>query len=103
MDIEQVLARRTDLSTFLVHLTRDTDKPAIDNLIGILSSQIINASNSFGMASPKLQTSEDINSQKAVCFTETPLENVNLLTDRDCWSQLPICALWYSYFAETRT
>jgi len=82
MDIEQVLARRTDLSTFLVHLTRDTDTgAAIDNLIGILSAQAINAGSSFGMASSKLHEAEDIRSQKVVCFTETPLENVNLLTE----------------------
>lgn len=83
MDIEQILARRTDLSTFLVHLTRSSeDNSALDNLIHILTEQCIKAVSPFGMAYLKLQNHrDDLDSQKTVCFTETPLENVSLLTE----------------------
>lgn len=60
MDIEQVLARRTDLSTFLVHLTRSSENSsALDNLIQILTEQCIKAVSPFGMAFQKLQNPSD--------------------------------------------
>ena len=51
--IENLLNRRTDLSTFLVHLTRDTQTPsatARDNLLSILWSQRLEARSTYGMA-----------------------------------------------------
>lgn len=90
MNIEQLLARRTDLSTFLVHLTRSNNgTEPIDGLIGILRDQKIKAESPFGMAVKKLERkSISTDTQKTVCFTETPLENVNLLTEvidgREC-------------------
>ncbi len=82
MNVNEILARRTDLSTFLVHLTRaDTEElTAEDSLASILRSQVIEARNPFGMAADKLRSAgDDASSQNTVCFTETPLENVNLL------------------------
>lgn len=90
MEIDQLLARRSDLSTFLVHLTRsDGGQSASDRLKGILRDQKILARNAFGMAAAELQKRQlPDDHQKAVCFTETPLQNVNLLAEkiegRDC-------------------
>ena len=90
MEIDQLLARRTDLSTFLVHLTRsDETASAKDRLKGILNEQKIFARSAFGMATAELQKRQlPEDHQRAVCFTETPLQNVNLLTEkiagRDC-------------------
>lgn len=87
MDIKQLLARRSDLGTFLVHLTREYDgTPAKDNLKSILNDRVIEARNPYGSALSRLnklqaQTSENLDSQKVVCFTETPLEHVRLLTE----------------------
>ena len=41
--IQELLCRRTDLSTFLVHLTRDTDDGATahDNLLSILTERTL--------------------------------------------------------------
>lgn len=89
MRIEELLARRTDLSTFLVHLTRDGNgHTAKENLISIVTSGTIQAKSVFGPAVPRLlRASQSTDSQKCVCFTETPLEHVHILTseidDRD--------------------
>lgn len=48
--IEDLLHRRTDLSTFLVHLTRDGDASARDNLISILEAGLIEARTPLGPA-----------------------------------------------------
>lgn len=51
MDIKELLARRSDLSTFLVHLTRDYESmSARDNLKSIVSDRVIEARNPFGSA-----------------------------------------------------
>lgn len=83
MNIDEILARRTDLSTFLVHLTREKDGSSpVDALLGILREQRIEARSPLGMAAKALEgAGHDTASQNAVCFTETPLENVNLLTE----------------------
>jgi len=88
MNIQQLLQRRSDLGTFLVHLTREypDGTPAKDNLKSILSDMVIEARNPYGSAPSRLsklqvQTSENLDSQKVVCFTETPLEHVRLLTE----------------------
>lgn len=89
MDIQQLLARRSDLSTFLVHLTREypDGTSAKDNLKSILNDKVIEARNPYGSALSHLrklnaQTNENLNSQKVVCFTETPLEHIRLLTEQ---------------------
>lgn len=84
MEITEVLARRTDLSTFLVHLTRDTS-PTISakrNLISIIRQGRIEARSPFGMAVRALDAAHQAkDSQRCVCFTETPLQHVKLLTE----------------------
>ncbi len=76
--IEDLLQRRTDLSTFLVHLTKDYDgHTAIDNLKRILDRISIEARSVFGMGRDFATGDQHFQeSQKVVCFTETPLEHV---------------------------
>lgn len=76
MKIEEILARRSDLSTFLVHFTKGDN--AAENLKAILSSGILEARNPFGSAHSKLSNDVDVKSQHVVCFTETPLEYLHL-------------------------
>ncbi|GAA1133122.1 abortive infection system antitoxin AbiGi family protein [Nocardioides aquiterrae] len=81
--IEELLQRRTDLSTFLVHLTRAVqDGPtALDNLKSMLTNCVIEARTPFGQArfhDPHLFLSA---SQKVVCFTETPLEHAWMMIE----------------------
>lgn len=74
--IEELLHRRTDLSTFLVHLTRDGEYPARTNLLRMLCTREIEAQQVYGMASELAKKSERIaKTQRVVCFTETPLEH----------------------------
>jgi hypothetical protein len=73
-----------DLSTFLVHLTRDyRGTPARQNLEGILHTLRLEARTPYSAALRTLQqlgaTPRDYSSQRCVCFTETPLEHLNLL------------------------
>lgn len=77
--IEDLLHRRTDLSTFLIHLTRDSpekDGPsARENLLSILEGGYIQARTAFGPAARLEDQLRGAATQKAVCFTETPLEH----------------------------
>lgn len=90
MRIEEILARRSDLSTFLVHLTRDTGTNfAENNLKAILEDGYIKAFNAFGPGAKALAKKNlSTNSQMAVCFTETPLEHTSCMLeeidDRNC-------------------
>lgn len=90
MRIEELLARRTDLSTFLVHLTRSFGGvSAKKRLKKILADDLIKATSPFGHAVSLLKSGDhDTDSQKCVCFTETPLEHVGSLLgdieDRTC-------------------
>ena len=81
MDIKDLLARRSDLSTFLVHLTRTVDRvSAKKRLKQILIGDEITAVTAFGHAVSALEAAAaDADSQNCVCFTETPLEHVGLL------------------------
>ncbi len=88
MDIQQLISRRSDLGTFLVHLTREypSGTPAKKNLKSILDDSVIEARNPYGAALSRLQklqakTPKNLDTQKVVCFTETPLEHVHLLTE----------------------
>lgn len=81
--IERLLQRRTDLSTFLVHLTRrSATRSARDNLFRIAEDRTIEARSAFGMAQ-HLERHLDgtAASQKAVCFTETPLEHAWMMIE----------------------
>ncbi len=81
MDIRQLLSRRTDLSTFVVHLTRSGDgETGHDRLVSILASGRIEARTPYGQALSRIgDDAEGRESQKVVCFTETPLEHLHLL------------------------
>ena len=88
MNIQKLLARRSDLGTFLVHLTREypDGTPAKENLKSIFNDRVIEARNPYGSATSRLgeleaNTSANLDTQKVVCFTETPLEHVRLLTE----------------------
>lgn len=76
--IETLLHRRTDLSTFLVHLSRTSNGVAArDRLLSILGSRQITAGGPFGMGAELASRHESIaHTQRVVCFTETPLEHV---------------------------
>lgn len=96
MDIKQLIARRSDLSTFLVHLTRDYEgAKAKENLKSILNDRVIEARNPYGSAVSRLskltaQTPTNLNTQKVVCFTETPLEHVHLLAGQIEWRRFEL-------------
>ena len=79
--IRDILHRRTDLSTFVVHLTRATDSAsAIEVLAEIASSHVLKAGRAFGWARDHDDPAEQSHrSQRCVCFSETPLEHINLL------------------------
>jgi hypothetical protein len=83
MNIKEILARRSDLSTFLVHLSRDREgMSARDALESILSSGRLEAGEPLGLATAKLKTRGiSTESQRVVCFTETPLEHLSLLLE----------------------
>jgi hypothetical protein len=84
MDIGAVLARRNDLSTFLVHLCRNKGNiSARDRLRAILDGWQLNALSPFGSAVRPLEAAHVAipASQRAVCFTETPLEHICLLLE----------------------
>jgi len=78
IDIEDLLNRRTDLSTFVVHLTKDGDKPAKDNLLAILKAGAVKAGQPMGWVREQaLEIGGDaLESQRVVCFSETPLEHL---------------------------
>ncbi len=81
-DIEELLHRRTDLSTFVIHWTRNLDgNDAKDNLLSILEDGLIEAHTPMGAAKSRIEAKLEeplleraLNSQKVVCFTEAPLE-----------------------------
>ena len=81
-DIEELLHRRTDLSTFVIHWTRNLDgNDAKNNLLSILEDKFIEARTPMGAAKSKIEDTLEgpllegaLNSQKVVCFTEAPLE-----------------------------
>ena len=82
MTIEEVLQRRTDLSTFIVHLTRDTEEgTARENLKSIVQEQTLRAGSPKGWATWERFELDDgaLATQRVVCFTETPLEHVHAL------------------------
>lgn len=83
MEINHALSRRSDLSTFVVHLTRDyKTSSAKDQLKSIINSHSIEARSMLGHAKKTLEKrGKQLDSQKCVCFTETPLEYIYLLCE----------------------
>lgn len=77
IEIERLLDRRSDLSTFVVHLTKNGDLSAAENLAAILSSHTIEARQAMGWlgTGSKRIAGADLDAMKVVCFSETPLEH----------------------------
>jgi hypothetical protein len=81
--IDSLLHRRPDLSTFLVHLTAQAGdaETHLANLLSILSNRTIEARNPYGLLRKHARDNREGNpalyhSQLVVCLTETPLEHV---------------------------
>src|SRR5438270_9741867 len=76
-DIAELLQRRSDLSTFLVHFTRDLDTgSARQNLLSILTARSIDARNVHGMTRVLAAADPAVAAvQRCVCLTETPIEH----------------------------
>jgi hypothetical protein len=83
MNIRDLLNRMSDLSTFLVHLTRDYDDiKARDNLKQILESRKLEARNVYGHLKGRIRgRNASMRDQKVVCFTETPLEYTSVMIE----------------------
>jgi hypothetical protein len=83
----ELLARPTDLSTFLVKLTRriiDGKRTALQNLIRILEGSGIEARHLFGTAWEVLKkANQPTVTQNCVCFTETLLGQLSYQASRD--------------------
>ncbi len=82
-EIKELLHRRNDLSTFLVHLTRDKDgRSARDNLLSILRDGHLKAHGPMGLAASRAGRVPAFDElQKVVCFTETPLEQTWMMCE----------------------
>ena len=97
--LSEIVSRRSDLGTFVVHITRHHEgRTAKANLTEIIKTGKIIAHSPFGSAVKALEgaskkgqvSADDMATQKAVCFTETPLEHLHLMlatiedVKRDC-------------------
>src|SRR6266852_4616023 len=70
----------TDMSEHVVHMAKGRDShDAYDNIIGILASRKIEARTPFGIAR---NLALDPSSQRAVCFSEIPVERLDRLAER---------------------
>jgi hypothetical protein len=81
-EIRKILHRRTDLSTFVVHLTRRRDEKysAVDALVDIAKGRRLRAQSPMGWAAKQDDAHDSTKqSQRVVCFSETPLEHVSLM------------------------
>jgi hypothetical protein len=76
--IRHVLNRRTDLSTFVAHLTRDHDGlTARDAPASIMRERIVRAKPPMGWVGEAQGLSDrDKQTQQVVSFSETPLEHI---------------------------
>jgi hypothetical protein len=85
-EIHDILHRRTDRSTFLVHLTRTHEgTTAKDRLRAIYDDRKLIAGSPMGWAAERLRRrdpdSQDAQSQRVVCFSETIAKALNKLRD----------------------
>lgn len=81
--INEVLHRRSDLATFVVHFTRRTPtSSAEENLVQMLVNGCIEARTPMGWARGIAERAGPaaVDSQKVVCFSEAPLEHLYSLT-----------------------
>ena len=81
---EEFLDKKRDFSPFLVHLTKDDDNNMLyakDALDMILDQHTLKAYNHFFLYSPSLkkQDASLIEKFKVVCFTETPIDQIDVL------------------------
>jgi hypothetical protein len=72
--IDDLLNRRSDLSTFVVHLTKGEGGEAKQNLMSILTGSVIRARTPMGWMGGLPDTAKT--HMKVVCFSETPLEHI---------------------------
>lgn len=82
VNIREILSRRTDLSTFVVHLTRDRDQewPAKKCLMKIVEDTVLIAKTPMGWAADQDVPGDSAkHTQRVVSFSETPLEHIDLL------------------------
>lgn len=78
LDIREVLNRRSDLTTFLVHLTREhtAGVSAAASLESIVRERKLRAASPLGWAKTEDETKDPRRqTQRVVCFRETPLEH----------------------------
>ncbi len=88
---EEFLDKKRDYSPFLVHLTKDDFDYAGEFLISakdvldtILNEKTLRAYNHFCLFSPNLEEPQNVSLQdkfKVVCFTETPIDQINVLLE----------------------
>lgn len=81
IEIDRLLNRRSDLSTFVVHLTREGTggaPSARENLVAILTAGAIEARTPMGWTGTGARRlpAAALDAMKVVCFSETPLEHV---------------------------
>lgn len=90
VDIKSLLQRRTDLSTFLVHLTRagQDGQSARQNLLSILNGDATDEASAIAARRPlgfardyEPHLSGSSATQCVVCFTETPLEHIWMMLE----------------------
>jgi hypothetical protein len=70
-EIEDLLHRRTDLSTFLVHLTAATAAPLpspAENLVSILHTRTLEARSPYGMLRPHALVDPQTRCDPVVCL-----------------------------------
>jgi hypothetical protein len=94
--IEELLHRRTDRSTFVVHFTRDLakddDATAHRNLMKILEQRRIRAGSVHGMAKELAERYPAVaEKQRVVCFTETPLEHAWMMCSEIEGHEVQLC------------
>jgi hypothetical protein len=78
VNVRDVLNRRTDLSTFVVHLTKDGgNESAKAHLESIIEDRVIYARSAMGWGKDQDDPNDKAKqSQRVVSFTETPLEHI---------------------------
>lgn len=76
-NIRDVLNRRNDLSTFVVHLTKGVGTAPSDNLVSIIQTRTLEARSAMGWAKEQDDSNDQTKqSQRVVSFSETPLEHI---------------------------
>lgn len=68
-----------DMSDYVVHFAKPLGGSAYDSIMGILSRKVIYAQSAFGAGRTR---APEIQSQRAVCFSETPLHQLTRLAAR---------------------